>query len=109
MTISTAAWLIDAVPRPMAVSVRARLPTRRAWRNSRSSVERTPPSSLADLPRRAHLAEDLALAEHRRVEPGGDLEEVLGGGVVVLAVEVRVQLVGRAASPSSQRKSRMSA
>ena len=45
--ISTAAWLIDAVPRPMAVSVRARLPTRTAWRKSRSSVERTPPSSWA--------------------------------------------------------------
>ena len=94
MTISTAAWLTDAVPRPMAVSVRARLPTRRAWRNSRSSVERTPPSSCGELPRGADLAEDLALAEHRRVETGGDLEQVAGRGLVVLAVEVRVQLVG---------------
>ncbi len=49
---------------------------------------------LGDLPRRAHLTEDLALAEDGRVEPGGDLEEVLRGGLVVLAVEVRVQLVG---------------
>ena len=33
--ISTAAWLTDAVPRPIPVSVRARLPTPSAWRNSR--------------------------------------------------------------------------
>ena len=107
-TISTAAWLIDAVPRPIAVSRAGPLADASAWRNSRSSVERTPPSSLADLPGGAHLAEDLALAEHGRVEPGGHLEQVPGGGLVVLAVEVRVQLVG-ASAPSSQRKSRMSA
>ena len=59
-------------------------------------VERRAHAALVcgDLPRAAHLAEDLALAEHRRVEPGGDLEQVAGGGLVVLAVEVRVQLVG---------------
>ena len=53
-----------------------------------------PPSACADLPRAAHLTEDLALAEHRRVEPGRHLEQVGDGGVVVLAVQVRVQLVG---------------
>ena len=31
---------------------------------------------LRDLPRAAHLAEDLALAEHRRIEPGRHLEQV---------------------------------
>ena len=42
VAISTAAWLIEAVPRPIAVSARARLPVRNAWRKSRSSVLRTP-------------------------------------------------------------------
>ena len=91
--ISTAAWLIDAVPRPMPVSVRARLPVASAWRNSRLSVERDAALALRDLPRRADLAEDLALAEHGRVEAGGDLEQMGDRGVVVLAVQVRVQLV----------------
>ncbi|CAB4734111.1 unannotated protein [freshwater metagenome] len=40
------------------------------------------------------LAEDLALAEHCRVQTGGNLEQVRDGGVVVLAVQVRVQFVG---------------
>ena len=77
----------------MAVSVRARLPTRRAWRNSRSSVERTPPCWTAPPASAADLSEDLALAEDRRVEPGGDLEEVGRGGVVVLGEQVRLQVV----------------
>ncbi len=51
------------------------------------------PFALGDLPRRADLAEDLALAEHGRVEPGGDLEQVGHRAVVVLAVEVRRELV----------------
>ena len=34
------------------------------------------------------------LADHRRVEPGRDLEQVPDRGVVVMRVEVRVQLVG---------------
>ena len=93
-TISTAAWLIDDVPRPIAVSRAG--PLADAQGVAEQQVERRAHAALVlgDLPRRAHLAEDLALAEHRRVEPGGDLEQVLGGGVVVLAVEVRVQLVG---------------
>ena len=53
-----------------------------------------PPSRCADLPRAADLAEDLALAEHRGIEPGRHLEQVGDGRVVVLAVEVRVQSSG---------------
>ena len=49
---------------------------------------------LRDLPRLADLAEDLGLADHRRVEPGRDLEQVPDRGVVVMRVEMRVQLVG---------------
>ena len=93
--ISTAAWLTEAVPRAMPVSVRARLPTPIAWRNSRFSERAGATFALGDLPRLAELAEDLGLADDRRVEPGGDLEQVPHGGVVVLGVQVRVQLVGR--------------
>ena len=49
------------------------------------------------------------LAEHGRVEPGRDLEQVGDGGVVVLAVEVGLQVLGREAGRRSQKKSRMSA
>ena len=45
------------------------------------------------LPGRANLAEDLALAEDERVEPGGDLEQVRRRGIVVEGQEVGVQLV----------------
>ena len=41
--------------------------------------------------RRAHLAEDLALARDQRVEPGGDAEEVQRRRVVVHAVGDRAQ------------------
>ena len=43
---------------------------------------------LGLLPRAADLAEDLALAEDHRVEPGGDAEEVAHRAVVVVRVEV---------------------
>ena len=42
--------------------------------------------------RRAHLAEDLALAGDERVEPGRDAEEVQRGRVVAQAVERRLHL-----------------
>ena len=41
--------------------------------------------------RRPDLAEDLALAGNERVEPGGDAEEVDGRGLVVQAVDDRVE------------------
>ena len=41
----------------------------------------------ADLERVPHLAEDLALARHERVEPGGDAEQVQRGAVVAEPVE----------------------
>ena len=53
-----------------------------------------PALALGDLPRLTHLSEDLGLADDRRVEPGGDLEEMAHGGVVVVRVEVRMQIVG---------------
>ena len=44
---------------------------------------------LAEAERLAGLAEDLALADDHRVEPGGDVEEVRDRAVVVVDVEVR--------------------
>ena len=52
---------------------------------------------LADAQRLAGLAQDLALAEHHRVQPGGDVEQVRDRAVVVVHVEVRQHLVGRLA------------
>ena len=52
---------------------------------------------LADAERVAGLAEDLRLADHHRVQPGGDVEEVGHGPVVVVDVEVRHQRPGRLA------------
>ena len=46
------------------------------------------------LPRLLHLAEDLALAEHRRVEAGGDAEEVGDRRRVVVDVEVVGEVLG---------------
>ena len=49
---------------------------------------------LGRLPRLAHLAEDLALADDHRVEAGGDAEEVRDRGVVVVRVDEVGELVG---------------
>ena len=51
-------------------------------------------SCSARVPRLAHLAEDLALADDHRVEAGGDPEEVRDRGVVVVRVEEVGELVG---------------
>ena len=57
------------------------------------------------LVRRAHLAEDLALAGHERVEPGRDAEEVQRGGLVVQAVERVLDLAARARRAPRRRAS----
>ena len=80
--------------RPIAVSVRARLPTTSAWRNTRDEQLARRALLLGELPRVAHLAEDLALADDHRVEPGGDAEEVRDRAVVVVRVEVLGEVVG---------------
>ena len=78
------------------------MPVRRAWRNSRSSVDADSAAVDGRLPRRPHLAEDLALAEDERVESGGDLEEVGRRGVVVEGEEVGMQLVERHAGEGGE-------
>ena len=79
----------------MPVSVRARLPASRAWRNSRLSAGPGGALVAGPLPGAADLAEDLALAEDGGVEPGGDART--GGataGVVVVDVEVVAEVLG---------------
>ena len=51
------------------------------------------PLLLSDVPGGSNLTEDLALAEHRRIETGSDLEEMIDRSGVVLTVEVRGQFV----------------
>ncbi len=92
--MATAAWDTDVMSRAMPVSVRARLPASRAWRNSRLSAGPAVALLPGPLPGRLHLAEDLALAEHGGVEPGGHLEEVGDGGGVVVDVEVVAEVLG---------------
>jgi len=45
-----------------------------------------------ELVRGTHLAENLSLARHERVEPRRDAEEMVGGGTVVEPVERRLHL-----------------
>ena len=77
------------------MSVRARLPASSAWRNSRLRVGPGGALLAGALPGLLHLAEDLALAEHGRVEPGGHREEVGDGRRVVVDVEVVAEVLGR--------------
>ena len=73
-------------------------------RAAEQQVQRRPRGTLelGGLPGRAYLTEDLALTEHRGVEPGGDLEEVGDRRGIVLAVEMRDQLVGRQVAELAQ-------
>ena len=58
-------------------------------RLAEDAVEQRP--RLDGLVRRAHLAEDLALARHERVEAGGDAEEMQRGRLLVQPVEDAVE------------------
>ncbi len=42
-----------------------------------------------------HLAEDLRLAQHHRVQPGGDAEHMANGRVFVVAIQELVELARR--------------
>ena len=66
--------------------------------NLATAVERLPEGAVEQRPGRpelvrdAHLAEDLALAGHERVEACGDAEEMVGRGAVVQSVKGRLDL-----------------
>ena len=98
-------------PRPRwrrsAVSVRTRLATEKAAWNRRFSSG----PGRAGVLRRAvgvlELAEDLRLAEHHRVEAGGDGEHVRDGAHVVVVVEAVVDARCRAGgSAAASRRAR---
>jgi hypothetical protein len=59
--------------------------------------------------RALHLPEDLRLAEHQRVEPGGHAERVLHGLLVGVQVEVRLDVVGRQAVEVAEPADRLAA
>ena len=75
-----------------------RLPTRSACWKSTLRAGPTVPASWPMPERLAGLAEDLALADDHRVQPGGDVEQVRDRAVVVVHVEVRHDVLG--ASPA---------
>ena len=92
--MATAAWETEVMWRPMA-GVGAG-PLAGLERVAEQQVERGAGGALlaGALPGLLHLAEDLALAEHGRVEPGGDPEEVGDGRRVVVDVEVVAEVLG---------------
>ena len=58
---------------------------------------------LGELDRRAHLAENLALADHDRVQPAGHGQQVGYRPLVIVHVQVRGEVaVGHAAVPGEQ-------
>ena len=57
---------------------------------------------LGKFPGVAHLTENFGLAEYRRIEATGHFEQVRNGSLIVLAVEVRVQFVGRQTAEFAQ-------
>ena len=78
----------------MPVSVRTRLPDSTACRNRPRQQLRRGLLAHRGLPRLAHLAEDLALADDHRVEAGRDREQVRDRGFVVVRVEEVGEVVG---------------
>ena len=93
----------------MPVSAWARLPVRRARAPSSDRARLSVPCSLASGERLPDLAEDLALADHHRVQAAGHREQVLHGAVLVVHVQVRGQLVerhARSAGPAARRRPR---
>ena len=82
------------------------------WRRPAGTARSSGPPSAAGVARVApgllHLAEDLRLAQHQRVQPGGDAEQVAHGVGVVVPVQVGMQVVagvaaGRPASRPARR------
>src|SRR3569623_2041648 len=87
----TAVNATETVCAPMRVSVRTRLATAKVCCSRRSSG--APSARVAcELVGILHLAQDLRLAQHHRVQPRGDAEHVSHCRVLVMPVEELVQL-----------------
>ena len=90
----TAAEATDTGFAPMRVSVRARLAVAKACWNRRSSWLPSAAGRARRGPGVLHLAEDLRLAQHQRIQPGGDAEQVAHRVGVGVPVEIGVQVAG---------------
>ena len=102
----TAVDATDTGLAPMRVSVRARLATAKVCWNRRSSWLPSAPACARCRPGLLDLAEDLRLAQHQRIQPGGDPEQVAHGVAVAVPVQVGVQVapaVGVGGQPVGQR------
>ena len=91
----TAAWDTDVTCWAMRVSVRARLPTSRAWRNNRLRLRRAVPSVRATSHASRTWPRISCSPGHRGVDAGDDLEEVADRIVVVVDVEAVGEVLGR--------------
>ena len=80
---AAAAMLIECAP--ISVEVRTSLATANERWNSWCSVVPSVPAVVGLAHRLLHLAEDLRLAQHHRVEPAGDAEGVARRGAVLAA------------------------
>ena len=107
--MATAAVDTDAMWRAMPVSVRARLPTSSAWRNSRLSGEPAVPFLLGPLPRLADLAEDLGLADTAESSPAATANRWATASSSYVDVEVVGEAPRAAGRPARTRKLRRSA
>ena len=93
---STAADEIDTGLRPIAVSVRARLPSAQGLaERARRARAATAPSSCAARERAPDLTEDLGLADDHRIDPRGDAEQMRDRGIVVIRVQLIAEVLRR--------------
>ena len=89
----TAAAAMDTLVAPIRVVLRTSLATaKERWNSVQHAAERA--GRLGGARRLLHLAEDLRLAEHHRIEPRGDAEGVAHRLLARQRVEVVLQLRG---------------
>ena len=89
---ASASETTEAPAASMPVRACTRLPTRSACCDSSCSVRPDRARGVRGGVGGAQLAEDLRLADHHRVQPGGDGEQVLHGRARVVHVEVLGEL-----------------
>ena len=93
----TAAKATDTGLSPIAVSVRTCLAVLKACWNRRCQQFAGAPGFPGGLERAFHLAEDLRLAEHQRVQAAGDRQQVLDDLASCVRIQVRRDIFDRQA------------
>ena len=88
---ATAAKLTDTAPSPSAVSVRTRLPTPNDQLEDVAEHRPDTPLVGGRLERVLHLAENLRLADHERIEPCRHAKQVRDRGAVFQREQVRLK------------------